>query len=362
MKFAEKKVAEEMVSKRYPEITASGSPYEIGQQIGEAARDKIRGFSAIALDRVNKTINISPEKALAIARASAESAEQYAPHLLEELRGMSAASGVSLDDLMILQVRNQFTSESDSGCTSFAVHARSCAQGHTIVAQNWDNDPELDKFTVVLTRRPIDKPALMNVTQAGLIAYIGFNNEGIGACVNTLPAPSRPVGVPHYFILRTIYEKCCLEDALETVQHAERAIPANIILSTPQGPANLEITMNAVHVLRDEKLVTHTNHCLHPELVEINDHFPELIESGPRKSRIDSLLGTENSTIAIDHMKMALRDHSGYPQSICRHPNDHPETGFWTTVFSVIIDPVAGEMHLTRGVPCKQPYEIYRMT
>ena len=154
MKFAEKKVAEEMVSKRYPEITASGSPYEIGQQIGEAARDKIRGFSAIALDRVNKTINISPEKALAIARASAEIAEQYAPHLLEELRGMSAASGVSLDELMILQVRNQFTSESDSGCTSFAVHARSCAHGHTIVAQNWDNDPELDEFTVVLTRPP----------------------------------------------------------------------------------------------------------------------------------------------------------------------------------------------------------------
>ena len=33
-----------------------------------------------------------------------------------------------------------------------------------------------------------------------------------------------------------------------------------------------------------------------------------------------------------------LSDHFGAPMAICRHPNEDPETGFWTTVFSVIIE------------------------
>ena len=83
--------------------------------------------------------------------------------------------------------------------------------------KNWDNDPELEPFTVVLTRRPVDKPAFMTITQAGLIAYIGFNAAGIGVCLNTLPAPARPFGVPHYFTVRGIYEADSLEGAVNAV-------------------------------------------------------------------------------------------------------------------------------------------------
>ena len=71
-----------------------------------------------------------------------------------------------------------------------------------IVGQNWDNDPVLNDFTVVLTRRPAGKPALMNITQAGLIAYMGFNNAGIGLCLNTLPAPCSRPGQCRTFIAR----------------------------------------------------------------------------------------------------------------------------------------------------------------
>ena len=64
---------------------------------------------------------------------------------------------------------------------------------------------------------------------------------------------------------------------MRAVRRAQRAIPANIILATPQGPADLEVTTDHVHILRDEQLVVHTNHCLHPELIAINQDFPELI-------------------------------------------------------------------------------------
>src|SRR6185369_17548002 len=91
-----------------------------------------------------------------------------------------------------------------------------------------------------------------NVTQAGLIAYIGFSEAGIGACLNTLPAPARELGVPHYFTLRGIYEARSCDEAAAAVRRAHRAIPANIMLITPQGPADFEITPDEVHVLTDE--------------------------------------------------------------------------------------------------------------
>ena len=52
---------------RYREIEVAGSPREMGRQIGEAAREEIRGFAAVALDRVNKTVKVSREKALEVA-------------------------------------------------------------------------------------------------------------------------------------------------------------------------------------------------------------------------------------------------------------------------------------------------------
>jgi len=348
---------------RYREIEVSGAPRALGRQLGEAARDEIRGFAAIALERVNKTVSISRENALTVARRSIACVEQYSPDMVEELRGVSDSSGLSLDELMLLQVRNQLRPEEDAGCTSFALAPSISAESRSIVGQNWDNDPALDPFTIVLTRRPAGRPAIMDVTQAGLIAYIGLNGAGIGLCMNTLPAPSRPVGVPHYFTVRAIYENRSMDDAVAAVRRAERAIPANIILATPQGPADLEVTIDDVHVLRDEGtgLVTHTNHCLHPELVPINDDFPELIESHPRKRRIDQLFADGPQPLRLEDLQTALRDHENYPRSICRHPNDHPVTGFWTSVFSVIIEADAGRMHLSRGNPCQQPYETYTL-
>jgi isopenicillin-N N-acyltransferase-like protein len=237
------------------------------------------------------------------------------------------------------------------------------ADGGPVVGQNWDNDPALDPFTIVLKRRPVGRPAILDVTQAGLIAYIGLSDRGLGVCLNTLPAPSRPFGVPHYFTVRAIYESDGLEEAVAAVGRAERAIPANILLATPQGPADLEVTTDEVHLLRDDGsgMLVHTNHGLHPALESANTRFPELIQSRPRRDRMTALLDAARKPLRLTDLQAALRDHEGHPRSICRHVNDTPGTGYWASVFSVILEPAAGRMHLARGNPCEHPYEVYTL-
>jgi len=353
---------------RYLEYDVCGSPRELGRQIGEAAGEQVRGFCAAAMELIHRSVQISAASAMLAAKESMAFVEAYAPHMLEELRGVADASGVTVEELMLLQIRNQLQAD-DSGCTAFSLGGP--WRMGSVVAQNWDNDPALDEFTIVLTRRPEGKPAFTTVTQAGLISYIGFNDAGMGVCVNSLPAPSRQLGVPHYFTMRGIYEADSLAAAVHAVRRAERAIPANIVMSTPQGPADLEVTLDDVRLLTapdDDGLLTHTNHCEHAELLELNARFPELIQSHARKRRIEELLrgkrenseagdGANGATLEL--LKTALRDHQDYPRSICRHTNDDPHTGFWQTVLSVIIEPNERRMHITRGAPCENPYETY---
>ena len=86
-----------------------------------------------------------------------------------------------------------------------------------------------------------------------------------------------------------------------------------------------------------------------------------LIQSRPRKARIERAFAEEDRAISLESIKRVLRDHEDYPRSICRHANDHPTNGYWVSVFSVIIEADSGRMHVSRGNPCTAPYETYQL-
>ena len=48
---------------RYRELEVAGLPRALGRQIGEAAREEIRGFCEVALSLVNKSIRVSRKAA-----------------------------------------------------------------------------------------------------------------------------------------------------------------------------------------------------------------------------------------------------------------------------------------------------------
>jgi isopenicillin-N N-acyltransferase-like protein len=116
-------------------------------------------------------------------------------------------------------------------------------------------------------------------------------------------------------------------------------------------------------VLRDEGIgyLIHTNHCVHPELQTNNDLYQELIESHPRKCRLEALFGDRSGPFSAGDAQRMLADHDHHPRSICRHENDDPRHGLWATVFSIVMQPTAGRMYVTRGTPCDHPFETYML-
>ncbi len=353
---------------RFPEFTASGSPQEIGHAIGEQFRDTITEMSDVLLERFNRSAAnpISAQEAESVATAAVPYAEQYLPDAVEELRATAQAARVPFERIMLINARSMLSAP--EGCTSVMVGASASETKTGFAGQNWDNDPAMDPFSAVITRRTTGKPAFMNWCQAGVIAYMGFSDAGFGVCMNALNGPSRRSGVGWYFLVRSIYEARSLDEIVDRIGPARRAMTANAAMITPDGPADLEITLDSVKVLRagEGESLVHTNHCVHQSLSSYNEEHADAIygQSFERKSRAEELLtqitgSANNSKVSVDDVKSILSDRQGYPTSINRYPNDDPATGWQRSVVSLVVEPDAGRMHVSRGNPGDNPYEQY---
>lgn len=364
---------------RFPEFTVSGSPEQIGHAIGEQFRDSIRGMSEIVLDRFNQSavVPVSTAEAGIVAASAVPFAEAYLPDGVTELRATARAAGIPFERIMLINVRSMLSAPAISGapvnatpegCTTVMVGKNASESETGFAGQNWDNDPAMDPFSAVLARKPTGKPAFMTWCQPGVIAYMGLSEAGIGICMNALNGPSRRDGVGWYFIVRSIYEQRSLDGIVSRISSARRAMTANAAFITPEGPADLEITLDSVHTLKagEAETLVHTNHCVHDSLTSYNTEHADAIygQSFERKARAEELLAgisgsTQDGKVSVDDVKSILSDRQGFPTSINRYPNDDPATGWQRSVISIIVEPDAGRMHVSRGNPGDNPYELY---
>lgn len=362
---------------RFPEFSAAGSQEEIGHAIGEHFRDTIRGLSEMVLERFNRSAArpITQQEADAVATAAVPYAESYLPGAVKELRATARAAGLPFEHLMLINVRSMLSAPATppaEGCTAVMVGSRASASGIGFAGQNWDNDPAMDPFSAVIVRRPTGKPAFISWCQPGVIAYMGMSEAGLGVCMNALNGPSRRDGVGWYFLVRSIYEQTSLDDVVSRISSARRSMSANAALITPDGPADLEITLDSVEVLKTgpDESMAHTNHCVHESLIGYNERFADAIygQSFDRKARAEELLGNAaikssatQGKVSVEDVMAILSDRQGFPTSINRYPNDDPSTGWQRSVISMIVEPDAGRMHVSRGNPGDNPYELYEL-
>ena len=76
-----------------------------------------------------------------------------------------------------------------------------------------------------------------------------------------------------------------------------------------------------------------------------------------RLEQIEKLIATKADKLTVDDIQQALSDHTGYPSSVCCHPDtaDTPADR-WQTLAGIIMEPATGVMHLAEGSPCVEPW------
>ncbi len=292
----------------------------------------------------------------------------YDYSLIEEMQGIADGAGVEFRDILAINVRTEVMyglgELHAAECSAFAALPEAVANGHTLLGQNWDWHPAALDCCVVLSIEQQDRPNILTVVEAGLLAKMGMNSAGVGVATNALVSDidrGEP-GIPYHVLLRSILNSGTFDEAVDKVRSAHRASSANFLIAASDGRAiDLETAPGGPeHVFSIEPsggVVGHANCFIAPD-VTITDETERLRPLGKIRQRtIEAHLRSAADGIHADYMKDVLADHENHPHSMCRHPVEEvAPMDQSATVASVVMDLNEQTMWVADGQPCSQPY------
>jgi len=356
------------MDRHIPLITSSGEAFERGLQLGRLAQERVLHSVAAYMHIFKRISGLSRDEVFAQAERFLPSIAAFAPHLLEEMRGIAEGAGCHLYEIIAINARTElmFGITHKPECTGLAVGAAASVDGHTRLAQNWDWHPSLTGALVLWNIRREDGPDLLTLTEAGIAGKIGINAAGLAMCVNLLKSDSDSAGpaVPMHVILRRILEEAStVEEACTLIERTARCTSCNHLLADRSGAiADVEATPAGQRVLTAQNgVLTHTNHCVQPELFVHDRNAREYPETLARNERMQALVNFE--TVDGQGLQRMLADHATAPNSICLH--NHSSWAFrdqGESIASVIFDLTAGTIDIADGPPCQHEYRRHSVS
>ena len=343
-------------------VVSEGDAFTRGRQLSRAAADRVEQTIASYMTLFARRAGLERGRVLAAAEQFMPAIEGYAPHLLEEMRGIAAGSGRDLREIVAINARTElmYGLPGRPECTSVAVSPAASADGHVRVAQNWDWFATLAGTTVLWVLRRDDGPDVLTFVEAGIVGKIGVNAAGLALCVNLLTSDSDNPGpaIPMHVVLRRVLDEArSVEQAIALIAAAPRCTSCNHLLADRSGAiADVEATPAGQSVLRPRGgVLTHANHCADADLFARDRGARDYPETVARGERARALAQTQS--IDEPYLRAIMADHATAPGSICLHvqqglpPEEREES-----IASVVIDLTAATMDLADGLPCSAPY------
>ena len=357
-----------------PLIEISGPPLERGRQHGEAARTQIRTAIEFYRESFERTAGLRWPDVQERVHRWVPLIESYLPGISDEVRGIAEGSGFRFEEILALNGRGEFTAgdpfvnldESRDGCTSYFISDEASGDGHVYAGQNWDWRSGINETVIMLRVEQPPKPTIVMQVEAGQVGRHGANSAGIALNANGLGGRfGNKLGIPQPYIRRKILNAVTLHDALEAVFKSTQSICTNLLISHRDGEAfDIETTPGRHGWLEPENgTIVHANHFMAFVPEQLADSYrpfsPDSLYRVTRVRKAFRALSTARTPEAMRNLIAgALRDHFGYPDSVCNHadPNRH-ELDRTETVASSIVDLTTGDYHLAFGLPCEHEYE-----
>lgn len=371
----------------FPIIDANGTPRERGRIHGARAKARVaRSVGTYA--RLFAYCGIDWSEAQRRGRAYRDAIAALGADLIEEIEGIAEGSERQLDEILALNARTEILPPSfpgephpswrelDAGnrasgvpdwgeCTALAVPPHACSTGGTLLAQNWDWLGSQRGALILLRAGQAGAPAYLTLTEAGMLAKIGFNEHGFGVCLNILRsnADGNTIGAPVHPLLRAMLDCRDVDEAIAMAGKLSFGASSNVLCADAAGAAaNLEFSPAGLQVLRGEGgTLCHTNHFLSSAGEQGQIALAPSLSSVPRLERARAL-AESRAGIGVAELQQILRDESDGSLSICRHPDRSlPEEARVESVASVIMELSARRMHVAPDVPSLTAYEAVEL-
>ena len=352
-------------------IELKGEAGERGYQHGQALREDIGVFYARFIqDRLVAAGSKHSElDYLNYAQAHLPAARAYAPDLVDEVDGIAQGAGIAFEKAFVLNCFDEVNCHGPEllkgglhGCTAFAATDRATHDGTTYIGQGWDM-PEWYPPVIFRMVQPDGEPEALVFGHPSIIGGTGINRHGLALVWNTLKSADARPGVPATFQVRKALQQQYMAALVGIVIGCTRANGLNFIVGAPFGAIDIEVSATKYAVTYGSTVLHHANHHEAPQLLQFEGGFaaawPDtLIRSG----RMGQLLENNFGRIDLAACQEMLRDHGGYPGSICRHLCEGAPGGEGQTQAALIYVPSEGKMLATNGRACEQPFVEYTLT
>jgi isopenicillin-N N-acyltransferase-like protein len=353
-----------------------GGPRDVGRAHGRTFGDRVLGSIRAHRASIERTGLAWPD-ALVWAQKGRELMELLDLKLADELTGIAEGAEVDPREIFAINFRvalTRVTAQSEkmpeiAECTTGAAMGAVTADGHTLLAQNWDQSSELQANLVVIEQRIPGQPALLFVTEAGRMILHGMNDAGVGIVGNSLSCdrPTQPVkSAASATARRRALRHTSVAAAHRTMIDTTHGTSGNHLLADSTGEAyDVEAIPDGAFSLEPENgVIAHSNHYLHPEarttIVDKNvKAHPSTIY---RESRLRGALSDGRGTLTVADVQTALRDHYGFPTSVCTHPHPNGRGGTGHTLASTVMDLNDRRMFTAPGPACLGTYTEYRFS
>lgn len=354
-----------------PLIDLEGTPYEQGHIHGSVAWKRIEDNIGLYFKRFEDEAGLPSGQVLDRAKAYWPTLKYQCWDYADSLRGMAAGSGIDLMSLVALNIRyeimyHEYTAHSMSdGCSAIAIAPDRTANGHLLMAENWDWFPGV-KGLILRTRG--EGLRTISFSEAGIVGgKIGLNSHNLGLTINGLNSTSddwsrlrKPFHVRCFEILRSQ----SLERAIDIATAGTRSCSANFLIAQIEDKiANVETSPLTTKAIRAQSgMMMHTNHFLEPNELDVVEPDEELVQySTSRLCRMQEL--SENiEGASIEDLRTMMSDHDGHPYGICRHiDGELPPEEQYMTVMSVIMDLHECMISITCGPPCEGTHVEYSL-
>jgi isopenicillin-N N-acyltransferase-like protein len=338
--------------------TSELEPTARGRAAGSALGEQIEAVLRSYLSLFETSRELGRDAVLRLGEDALTRVERWQPRLVEEMVGVSEGAGVAPELVGALNARTEIARA--GGCS---LVARLDGADGPWLAQNWDWYVDAPERCVLWTAELDGGERLVTMTEAGILAKLGMNSRGLAVGLNILHhrRDGGPMGVPMHLILRALLDSCAtVEDAATLLADSPTSASSAItVIDAAGGGAVFELSPAGVARLdpRDGRLA-HSNHFVDSGLAD--GEASELDLDGSRR-RLELL-----ETIRPDTLEAAqelLCDHSGSPESLCRHdtPSSLPGLPPAGTVVSVASEPAAGRFHVAAGPPCTHAFHVYEL-
>lgn len=356
-------------------IDVHGTPYEMGIQHGQQVLADVRKLAHQRLLHCQDTswseTVLPADRIMRLTEACLPAHAAYAPRVFDELTGISAATGVGLAELLIV---NGFTDLVDvinnaqpgltttpgthANCTTFAVAPHQTVSGKGLIGQTWDMHWDTLPYVVLLRGHPQDAPAFLTFTLTGCVGMIGLNEAGIAVCINDLNGAFGREGVTWPFVVREILRQTTLDDALRCITQAQLAGAHNYLIMDAHGTGcNVEAMVGFQKITPLATYLAHTNRCLDAETHRYERVLsPEGTQNSEARYR-RACAYLEQPPFSVASLMELTRDRSDGIDGICAlHPDWQLQT-----VGAVIMCPAAREFWCVWGLPTEHEYEKFSL-